>query len=243
MRAQNHWGSEWQDSTTGATSRSCDKETLGSLFSRVGSREAAVLFLAATVSVGSLAEEVSGQTSTAQKETSAVGAWLSFDKEPLEAEPLPESGTPPRNGPSPRAGTAPRVGAPLEAGEDRRSVTAQTSMRSQGSSATLSPLPAASGQTEVASPVAGSWASEKRSSAPAQLASPPFTPVPEAAPTVKLQRVRLAPFQMQPIEPAPSPRTAGPLYMGAPPRIGPPPELVARPGTGALPENKAGELD
>lgn len=243
MRAQNHWGSELLDRPAWATCRSRTKETLRTLPSFASRRGVAVLCFAATVSVGSLAGEVNAQPSTAQKESSAVGTWLSLDKEPLEAKPLPESGSPPKIGSSPGTGSPPQVGAPLEAEEDRRSLTAQTSTRPQGLSKELRPPPAASGHTVVARSVADSLASAERAPGPVRLSPLPFTPVPEAAPTVKLERVKMAPIQMQPIEPAPSPRTAGPLYMGAPPRIGPPPKLVPPPGTVSLPEYRAGERD
>lgn len=243
MRTKNHWGSELLDRPVWATSRSCTQKTLRSLASFASIRGAAVLCFAATVSVGSLAGEVNGQPSTAQKETSAVGTWLSLDKELLEAKPLPESGLPPKIGSSPGTGSPPRVGTPLEPGEDRRSVTAQTSTRSQGLSRELGPPPAASGQTLVARSVADSFASAERATGPVRLSPLPFTVVPNGAPTVKLERVRMAPLRAPPTEPAPSPRTAGPLYMGAPPRIGLPPKLVPPPGTVSLPENKAGERD
>lgn len=236
MRARKDSGSVRLESATLATSRMCiEQETPRPLFSLARITGAAALLLAATVSVGSLAGEVSDPPSAVQKGSSAAGAWLSLDEEPLEANPLPQSGSPPQIGSSPKAGAPPRVGVPLESGGSLRSATLQKRTRPLASTTKRGSLSAASDQAKVARSGADSPETTNRLNGAMQVSPLFFTPVPG------LQRARLPPHQWQPIEPAPSPRTASPLQMGAPPRIGSAPKLAHPPGI--VSESKAEQRD
>lgn len=225
MRACKGSGSMRLESATLATSRTCiERETPRPLFSLARITGAAALLLAATVSVGSLAGEVSNPLSAVQKGSSAAGDWLSLDEEPLQANPLPQSGSPPQVGSSLKAGAPPRVGAPLEDGGSPRSAMSQKRTRPLASTTKRGSLSAAPDPAKLACSGAEGPASAKRLNGAMQVLPLFFTPVPV------LLRVRLPHHQWQPIEPARSPRLASPLQMGAPPRIGSAPKLVPPPG-------------